>query len=95
VITGVVLAAGEGKRFGGTKQLADKDGRPLVAHAVEALRGAGVGEILVVSGPGAQRRSPRSFPTTSARSTTRTIAPAKRRRSRRRFTPRQRTARPP
>jgi molybdenum cofactor cytidylyltransferase len=54
VITGVVLAAGEGTRFGGTKQLADKDGRALVIHAVEALRGAGVAEILVVTGHDAE-----------------------------------------
>jgi molybdenum cofactor cytidylyltransferase len=54
VITGVVLAAGEGTRFGGTKQLADKEGRPLVSHAVEALRFAGVGEILVVTGHDAE-----------------------------------------
>jgi len=50
VISGVVLAAGEGRRFGGTKQLAERDGRPLVLHAVDALRGAGVGELLVVTG---------------------------------------------
>jgi molybdenum cofactor cytidylyltransferase len=50
VISGVVLAAGEGRRFGGTKQLAQVDGRPLVLHAVDALRGAGVGELLVVTG---------------------------------------------
>ena len=37
VITGVVLAAGEGRRFGGTKQLATVDGKPLAQHAVDAL----------------------------------------------------------
>jgi CTP:molybdopterin cytidylyltransferase MocA len=31
----VVLAAGEARRFGGRKQLALLDGRPLLAHAVE------------------------------------------------------------
>jgi molybdenum cofactor cytidylyltransferase len=50
VITGVVLAAGEGSRFGGTKQLADAGGIPLVLHAVDALRDGGVDEILVVTG---------------------------------------------
>jgi molybdenum cofactor cytidylyltransferase len=30
----VVLAAGEGRRFGGRKQLAALDGRPLIAHVV-------------------------------------------------------------
>jgi molybdenum cofactor cytidylyltransferase len=50
VITGVVLAAGAGSRFGGTKQLAEFGGAPLVLHAVDALREAGVDEILVVTG---------------------------------------------
>ena len=55
MISGVVLAAGEGRRFGGTKQLAQIDGRPLVLHAVDALRSAGVGELLVVTGHDADR----------------------------------------
>jgi molybdenum cofactor cytidylyltransferase len=50
VITGVVLAAGEGKRFGGTKQLTVRGGRPLVVHAVDALRDGGAEDILVVTG---------------------------------------------
>jgi molybdenum cofactor cytidylyltransferase len=37
VIGGVVLAAGEGRRFGGPKQLAELDGRPLLEYAVEAV----------------------------------------------------------
>jgi molybdenum cofactor cytidylyltransferase len=37
VIGGVVLAAGEGSRFGGPKQLAELDGRPLVEHSLIAL----------------------------------------------------------
>jgi molybdenum cofactor cytidylyltransferase len=37
VIGGVVLAAGEGRRFGGTKQLAELRGRPLLEHAVRAM----------------------------------------------------------
>jgi molybdenum cofactor cytidylyltransferase len=36
-IGGVILAAGEGRRFGGTKQLADLRGRPLLEYAVEAM----------------------------------------------------------
>ena len=35
--TGILLAAGEGRRFGGPKQLARVDGRPLIEHALEAL----------------------------------------------------------
>ena len=50
MISGIVLAAGTGSRFGGTKQLADLDGRPLVLHAVTALRDGGVDEIVVVTG---------------------------------------------
>jgi molybdenum cofactor cytidylyltransferase len=33
----LVLAAGEGRRFGGTKQLAELDGRPLLEHALAAV----------------------------------------------------------
>jgi molybdenum cofactor cytidylyltransferase len=54
VITGVVLAAGTGTRFGGTKQLAEAHGAPLVLHAVEALRSGGADEILVVTGHDAE-----------------------------------------
>ena len=50
MISGVVLAAGTSTRFGATKQVAIVDGSPLVAHAVEALKGAGVGELIVVVG---------------------------------------------
>ena len=50
MITGVVLAAGEGRRFGGTKQLAQVDGKPLAQHAIDALAAAGVAELLVVTG---------------------------------------------
>ncbi|HKH16402.1 MAG TPA: nucleotidyltransferase family protein [Solirubrobacteraceae bacterium] len=34
---GLVLAAGAGRRFGGTKQLAELGGRPLIEHALSAL----------------------------------------------------------
>jgi molybdenum cofactor cytidylyltransferase len=37
VVGGIVLAAGAGRRFGGTKQLAPLHGRPLLEHAVEHL----------------------------------------------------------
>jgi molybdenum cofactor cytidylyltransferase len=50
VISGVVLAAGEGRRFGGTKQLAELDGKPLAQHPIDALSAAGVDEVLVVTG---------------------------------------------
>ena len=54
MISGVVLAAGGGTRFGGTKQLAELDGTPLVLHAVAVLLEAGVDEVLVVTGHDAE-----------------------------------------
>ena len=50
MITGVVLAAGEGRRFGGSKQIAILDGKPLAQHAVDALAAASVDELLVITG---------------------------------------------
>jgi CTP:molybdopterin cytidylyltransferase MocA len=38
-IGGLILAAGEGRRFGGTKQLAELEGRPLLEHVLEAMTG--------------------------------------------------------
>lgn len=35
----IVLAAGAGRRFGGVKQLAEVDGRPLLEHAALAVSG--------------------------------------------------------
>jgi CTP:molybdopterin cytidylyltransferase MocA len=55
VISGIVLAAGSGRRFGGTKQLVPYRGRPLVQHAIDALASAGVDEIVVVTGHDADR----------------------------------------
>jgi len=57
VISAIVLAAGEGRRFGGTKQLEVVRGKPLVQHAVDAATGAGVDEIVVVLGHDAERVS--------------------------------------
>jgi molybdenum cofactor cytidylyltransferase len=50
VITGVVLAAGESRRFGSTKQLVTVDDKPLAQHAIDALSDAGVDELLVITG---------------------------------------------
>jgi molybdenum cofactor cytidylyltransferase len=36
-IGGLILAAGEGRRFGGAKQLAEVRGRPLLSYAVGAM----------------------------------------------------------
>jgi CTP:molybdopterin cytidylyltransferase MocA len=45
---GLVLAAGEGRRFGGPKQLAELEGRPLIEHALGAL--AELERVVVVLG---------------------------------------------
>jgi Uncharacterized MobA-related protein len=50
VISGIVLAAGIGTRFGGTKQIVIASGKPLAQHAINALAAAGVDEIVVVTG---------------------------------------------
>lgn len=55
MISALVLAAGVGTRFGGTKQLEILRGKPLVQYAVDAASGAGVGEIVVVLGHDALR----------------------------------------
>jgi CTP:molybdopterin cytidylyltransferase MocA len=56
LIAGVVLAAGAGRRFGGTKQLADLDGRPLLQHALDAANAEqGLDSVIVVLGHEADR----------------------------------------
>jgi CTP:molybdopterin cytidylyltransferase MocA len=52
VSAGLLLAAGEGKRFGGPKQLARVDGSPLIEHALRAL--GGLERIVVVLGARAE-----------------------------------------
>jgi len=44
----VVVAAGDGARFGGRKQFADVAGRPVVAMSVQAARSVASGVVLVV-----------------------------------------------
>ena len=53
MIGAVVLAAGEGRRFGGVKQLAVVDGRPLVSHAARAV--AALSPRVVVLGHAAEQ----------------------------------------
>jgi CTP:molybdopterin cytidylyltransferase MocA len=66
VISALVLAAGEGTRFGGTKQIEILRGKPLVQHAVDAAAAAGVDEIVVVLGHDALRvRDALELPTRS------------------------------
>jgi molybdenum cofactor cytidylyltransferase len=47
-VGGLILAAGEGRRFGATKQLAELRGRPLLEYALEAM--VGVSPRVVVLG---------------------------------------------
>lgn len=54
-VAGLVLAAGRGRRFGSTKQLAELDGRPLVRHAVDTALAASLDPVLVVVGHDADR----------------------------------------
>lgn len=49
-VAAIVLAAGTARRFGATKQLAELEGRPLVAHAVEAAVTSGCSPVVVVVG---------------------------------------------
>lgn len=49
-MTGLILAAGAGRRFGCAKATVDFRGARLVDHAVELLRTGGCERILVVSG---------------------------------------------
>ncbi|RUT34668.1 nucleotidyltransferase family protein [Arsenicitalea aurantiaca] len=56
----IVLAAGQSRRFGSEdKLMATLKGRPLVAHGLDALGQAGIGEVIVVTGPdeGPQREA--------------------------------------
>lgn len=50
MISGIVLAAGTGSRFGATKQLVEVEGKSLVRHPIDTLVEAGVDELIVVVG---------------------------------------------
>lgn len=54
-VAALVLAAGSASRFGTTKQLAEVDGRPLVVHALDTARTAGLSPLLLVVGHDAER----------------------------------------
>ena len=55
MIGGLVLAAGAGRRFGGGKLIAPLGGRPLLEHALAAMRAAPVDRTVVVLGAEAER----------------------------------------
>jgi CTP:molybdopterin cytidylyltransferase MocA len=46
---GLILAAGAGRRFGSTKQLAELRGRPLLSYAIETMNAA-LDRVIVVLG---------------------------------------------
>ncbi len=54
-IAAIVLAAGQARRMGRPKQLAGIGGEPMIRRAVETVRDAGFGEIVVVTGHEAER----------------------------------------
>jgi molybdenum cofactor cytidylyltransferase len=49
-IAAIILAAGRSSRMGRNKLLLDLDGKPILCHAVDRALGAGLSEIVVVSG---------------------------------------------
>lgn len=49
-VSGIVLAAGSSSRLGQPKQLLELRGRPLLQHAVDAVEGAGLRDVVVVLG---------------------------------------------
>jgi molybdenum cofactor cytidylyltransferase len=49
-VAAVILAAGASTRFGSPKVLAQLDGRTLLEHVLDAVRDAGIDEIVVVLG---------------------------------------------
>jgi molybdenum cofactor cytidylyltransferase len=54
VIGGLVLAAGEGRRFSGPKMLAELDGRPLLEHVLTAMAAAPLDRLVCVLGAQAE-----------------------------------------
>jgi CTP:molybdopterin cytidylyltransferase MocA len=49
-VAAVVLAAGAASRFGSPKALARLDGRPILEHVLDAVREAGIKDVIVVLG---------------------------------------------
>jgi CTP:molybdopterin cytidylyltransferase MocA len=53
-VAAIVLAAGASSRFGSPKALAALEGRPILEHVLDAVRTAGIEEIVVVLGHAAE-----------------------------------------
>ena len=54
-IAGIILAAGEARRFGAQKLLAPLDGRALVQHVIRAANGSSLSDVVIVVGADADR----------------------------------------
>jgi molybdenum cofactor cytidylyltransferase len=54
-IGGIILAAGEGRRFGAQKLLAELDGRPLLQRVIDAAAVSALEDIVIVLGADADR----------------------------------------
>jgi molybdenum cofactor cytidylyltransferase len=54
-IAGIILAAGESKRFGGAKQLLDWKGQPFVRAVAQTALRAGLSPVIVVTGSNAEQ----------------------------------------
>lgn len=55
LVGGVILAAGEGKRFGSQKLLARVAGRPMVQHVIDAANASRLADVVVVVGADGER----------------------------------------
>jgi len=54
-VAGIILAAGEAKRFGQPKQLLDWHGKPFVRHVAETALAAGLSPVVIVTGANAEQ----------------------------------------
>ncbi|WP_102795279.1 nucleotidyltransferase family protein [Bowmanella denitrificans] len=57
-VAGVILAAGNASRYGGIKQLAALDGRPMLLHCLSAYQDLGLAQTVVVLGAYADKIEP-------------------------------------
>jgi len=55
MISAIVLAAGEAKRMGQTKQLIELQGKPLLQHVLDSLLASQVDEVILVLGHDADK----------------------------------------
>jgi molybdenum cofactor cytidylyltransferase len=70
-VAAIILAAGEGKRFGPTKQLHNWHGKPFIHHVIETALAAGLSQVVVVTGANAEivEEVVQQFPVTIHRNT--------------------------